>query len=184
MSNCYDIEIKMDYFYENDSYEDMLEKKKEFEDEIKDHLNYFKKISKSKKVFLEERVISFMTSETKLAEDKNRYSTDKLVYTKFVENFNDIYGESLIEEQKELLNKYITSLDDNGLEMKIFLNEEIARLKNALVSIAESPSYDEKTKDKLNEVFSSMDNFRQKEINTEMLGSMLKIQNLIHEASK
>ena len=55
MSNCYDIEIKMDYFYENDSYEDMLEKKKEFEDQIKDHLNYFKKISKSKKVFLEER---------------------------------------------------------------------------------------------------------------------------------
>ena len=149
---------------------------------ISQYLN--ENLGAKEKVFLEERVISFMTSETKLAEDKNRYSTDKLVYTKFVENFNDIYGESLIEEQKELLNKYITSLDDNGLEMKIFLNEEIARLKNALVSIAESPSYDEKTKDKLNEVFSSMDNFRQKEINTEMLGSMLKIQNLIHEASK
>ena len=28
MSNNYDIEIKMDYFYESDSYEDMLEKKK------------------------------------------------------------------------------------------------------------------------------------------------------------
>ena len=55
MSNCYDIEIKMNYFYENDSYEDMLEKKKEFEDEMKYHLNYFKKISKSEKVFLEER---------------------------------------------------------------------------------------------------------------------------------
>ena len=55
MSNCYDIEIKMNYFYENDSYEDMLKKKKEFEDEIKDHLNYFKKISKSKKVFFKER---------------------------------------------------------------------------------------------------------------------------------
>ena len=55
MSNCYDIEIKMDYFYESDSYEDMLEKKKEFEDEIKDHLNYFKRISKSEKIFLEER---------------------------------------------------------------------------------------------------------------------------------
>ena len=45
----------MNYFYENDSYEDMLKKKKEFEDEIKDHLNYFKKISKSKKVFFKER---------------------------------------------------------------------------------------------------------------------------------
>jgi len=55
MSNCYDIEIKMNYFYENDSYEDMLEKKKEFEDEMKHHLNYFKKISKSEKVFLRER---------------------------------------------------------------------------------------------------------------------------------
>ena len=55
MSNNYDIEIKMDYFYESDSYEDMLEKKKEFEEEVKDHLNYFKKISKSEKVFLEER---------------------------------------------------------------------------------------------------------------------------------
>ena len=55
MSNCYDIEIKMNYFYENDSYEDMLKKKKEFEDEIKDHLKYFKKISKSKKVFFKER---------------------------------------------------------------------------------------------------------------------------------
>ena len=55
MSNNYDIEIKMDYFYESDSYEDMLEKKKEFEEEIKDHLNYFKKIFKSEKVFLKER---------------------------------------------------------------------------------------------------------------------------------
>ena len=55
MSNCYDIEIKMDYFYESDSFEDMLEKKKEFEDEIKHHLSYFKKISKSEKIFLEER---------------------------------------------------------------------------------------------------------------------------------
>ena len=55
MSNCYDIEIKMDYFNSGDSYEDMLEKKKEFEEEVKDHLNYFKKISKSEKVFLKER---------------------------------------------------------------------------------------------------------------------------------
>ena len=47
MSNTYDIEIKMDYFYQSDSYEDMLKKKKEFEEEVKDHLYYFKKISKS-----------------------------------------------------------------------------------------------------------------------------------------
>ena len=55
MSNCHDIEIKMDYFYQSDSYEDMLKKKKEFEEEVKDHLDYFKKISKNEKIFLEER---------------------------------------------------------------------------------------------------------------------------------
>ena len=55
MSNCYDIEIKMNYFNYSDSYEDMLKKKKEFESEVEDHLSYFKKISKSEKIFLEER---------------------------------------------------------------------------------------------------------------------------------
>ncbi len=55
MSNTYDIEIKMDYFYESDSYEEMIRRKNKFEEEVKDHLNYFKKISKSKKIFLEER---------------------------------------------------------------------------------------------------------------------------------
>ena len=55
MSNCYDIEIKMDYFYQNDSFEDMLKKKKEFRNEIESHLNYFMEISKSEKKFLEER---------------------------------------------------------------------------------------------------------------------------------
>ena len=59
MSNCYDIEINMDYFNECDSYEDMLEKKKEFFDEAKDIMNYFNKISKSKKAYYSEHELSF-----------------------------------------------------------------------------------------------------------------------------
>ena len=55
MSNTYDIEIKMNYFYESDTYEEMIRRKNKFEEEVKDHLNYFKKISKSEKVFLKER---------------------------------------------------------------------------------------------------------------------------------
>ena len=54
MSNNYDIEIKMDYFYESDSYEDMLEKKKEFEEEVQSHLNYFKQLAKSEKEYYSE----------------------------------------------------------------------------------------------------------------------------------
>ena len=80
MSNTYDIEIKMDYFYESDSYEDMLEKKKEFEEEVKDHLNYFKEISKSEKIFLEER---------------NRYYGDDYEY------LNDPTGKGMVGENYE-----------------------------------------------------------------------------------
>ena len=59
MSNCYDIEIKMNYFDYSDSYEDMLEKKKEFFDEAKDIMNYFKEISKSEKAYYSEHEFSF-----------------------------------------------------------------------------------------------------------------------------
>ena len=54
MSNCYDIEIKMNYFNECDSYEDMLEKKKEFEEEMQSHLNYFNQLAESKKEYYSE----------------------------------------------------------------------------------------------------------------------------------
>ena len=63
MSNCYDIEIKMDYFNECDSFEDMLENKKEFFDEVKDIMNYFNKISKSKKAYYSEHELSFPEEE-------------------------------------------------------------------------------------------------------------------------
>ena len=59
MSNCYDIEIKMNYFNYSDSYKDMLKKKKEFFDEAKDIMNYFNKISKIEKAYYIEHEFSF-----------------------------------------------------------------------------------------------------------------------------
>jgi len=63
MSNCYDIEIKMNYFDCGDDYEDMLKKKKEFFDEAKDIMNYFKRISKNKKAYLKEWDIMYKEEE-------------------------------------------------------------------------------------------------------------------------
>ena len=63
MSNCYDIEIKMNYFDWGDDYEDMLEKKKVFFDEAKDIMNYFKRISKSEKAYLKEWDIMYKEEE-------------------------------------------------------------------------------------------------------------------------
>ena len=49
-----------------------------------------------------------------------------------VGKFNDKYEAGLLSEQKELLTYYISSFTDNAVSLKIFLNEEIARLKTQL----------------------------------------------------
>jgi len=53
----------MNYFDWGDDYEDMLEKKKEFFDEAKDIMNYFKRISKSEKAYLKEWDIMYKEEE-------------------------------------------------------------------------------------------------------------------------
>ena len=68
----------------------------------------------------------------KLEEKGEMVPIDNLVYKTFVEKFNKSYGDSLLGEQKSLLNNYIMSFADNGLQLKMFLNEEIPRLKNAV----------------------------------------------------
>ena len=50
---------------------------------------------------------------------------------------NEIVGymsdkQTIREEKKQVLNKYITSFVDNGIELKLFLNEEIGRLKEVI----------------------------------------------------
>ena len=49
MSNCYDINIKMNYFMSGDDYEMMLENKKRWEEEVGFHNKYFEKISTEEK---------------------------------------------------------------------------------------------------------------------------------------
>ena len=48
MSNCYDINIKQNYWEYSDTFEDMLKRKKEFKKQVKDHLDYFETISTKK----------------------------------------------------------------------------------------------------------------------------------------
>lgn len=49
MSNCYDIDIKLNYFESGSSYKDMLENKKAWERQVKEHTNFFKTIDTKQK---------------------------------------------------------------------------------------------------------------------------------------
>ena len=135
-----------------------------------------------KRVLLEEKVIQQLSAPTEVLKEKI-IPTDKLVLSTFTKNFNSIYSKNLQEDQRELLNKYITSFSDNGIEFKIFLNEEVGRLKNEMTqslrseSVKGNPLILEKTQ----KVIQTIEEFKNTEITSSMIQKIMKIQSLVKE---
>ena len=93
------------------------------------------------RVILEDNMMSYMVSAQE--EKKNVLQPiDKLTFKIFVDKFNTTYSDNLLNEQRTLLSNYITSFADNGVELKIFLNQEIQRLEEQLNHAIESYSDD------------------------------------------
>jgi len=93
------------------------------------------------------------------------------------------YCPALTEHQNALLNKYISSFEDNGVELKVFLNEEIARLKTI---ISESLSSEEMQRNseiklKTQQVLTLIENFRERQVDKSLVEDVLKVQDLIKE---
>jgi hypothetical protein len=112
--------------------------------------------------------------------------SDTLLLKTFTKKFNDKYG-SLLNEQKELLSKYVNSFINEGVDLKIYLNEEIERLKGLLtesLKIEEIKS-DEKMFEKTKQTINYLNTFREvKDISQDMLQKVLKIQQFVHEVQK
>lgn len=107
---------------------------------------------------------------------------DNIVYKSFVEKFNDHYGE-LLEEQRDLLQKYISSFADNGLELKTYLNEEIGRLKTIIKKslTLEEVKTDLVMLEKTNRVLRILEDFKTVSPTEGVVKTILKIQNLTRE---
>jgi len=130
-----------------------------------------------RKVLLEEKVIETMTQplEGKSLEIPVQ---NNLVFKKFIEGFNKQYDDSLLSEQKELLNRYIvSSFNENSLELKVYLNEEIGRIKNVISSIKEEDSF----KDKADMIFEAIDKFKKDKIDINSIKKVLHLQQLAGE---
>jgi len=108
---------------------------------------------------------------------------DSFTYKIFTERFNKEYSETLLEEQKELLKKYISSFKDNGLELKIYLDEEIGRLKKEVTSCFDAHiiKEDKPLKEKLNKVSTILNNFVSQKPDDEMLKAVISIQSVVKE---
>ena len=100
-----------------------------------------------------------------------------------VESFNAKYSEQLDENQKELIGKYVTLFADNSIEFKVYLNEELHRLKEEVkkMSDAEDISGDKDMQQKVALVSEKMESFKGQPIDDKMIQQVLKIQALTRE---
>ena len=135
------------------------------------------KLNPKDQVLLEEKLHS--AQYNRKADKQTVQKVDNLTVKKFVERFNDEYTEKLNEDQRNLLNRYITSYQDGGLEFKIYLYEEIDRLKNILKENV--TTVDKQTSDKLNKVIERVKNYSTRAIDKDLLSEVMTIQSLIGE---
>ena len=104
---------------------------------------------------------------------------DNLTYKTFVNKFNETYGESLRQEQRELLTNFIISFSDNGVGLKTFINEEIHRLRSTLQNLNENQYAQNASK-----VVDKLNSFGERRIDEQMLRDLFFIQDLVHEVTK
>ena len=134
------------------------------------------------RVLLESKMLTTMTTKAKEVIQEMK-PIDDITFRPFVDKFNTEYSGKLINEQKELLTKYISSFIDNGIELKVFLNEELGRLKKVVTEsmTMEEVKNDEEMSEKTKKVLEIIDDFKNHKIGKELIEKILKIQNLASE---
>ena len=140
-------------------------------------------LSPKERVLLEETILEKM-SESGSKEEVAMKPLDDLTYKTFIKKFNEKYSDSLLSEQKDLLTNYFLSLDDNGLSLKIYLNEELGRIKEEIKNCfsLQEIKQDENMSNKAQIVFEKLEQFKKQEFDQKMLTELLKIQYFVSEA--
>ena len=143
-----------------------------------------KEMTAKSRVLLERKIIGVMTASPK---EESRMTSmpkvDDLAYKTFINKFNDKYGSDLLKEQRDLLTRYIMSLSDSGIALKVFLNEEVSRLKRDLASSLDLDHIksDEMIVSRVGQVAQLLESFSEKRIDGAMVEKILKIQSFVEE---
>ena len=134
-------------------------------------------------VLLEQKVVSSMMEGLSTPDAPKMKPIDNLVFKSFVSKYNKEYSSGILNEQKELLNRYILSFSDNGVDVSIYLNEELGRLHGVLTDALASDDIKTDTTmvESTKRVISMIDGFRETPINKDLIEDVLKIQNLVSE---
>jgi hypothetical protein len=141
------------------------------------------KTSVKKKVILEQEIIKRITnnSEDRVGPLKH---IDTLVVREFTKNFNEKYKD-LLPEQKTLLGKYIFSFDHHEADFRVFVSEELNRIKKQVEDSLklEEVYSDEDMVQNTRNVINSIDQFNVSTIRESEIKKILKLQKLVSEYS-
>lgn len=132
------------------------------------------------KLLLEQEILKRFDT---IKEETQLKSIDNLTYKTFVNKFNDKYS-TLLVEQKELLSKYINSFADDGLDLKIYLNEHLETIRQKIneAILNENIKNDARMVEKTKKLLNIVEDFKKnKDFSMEMLENLLKIQEFVHE---
>jgi len=138
-------------------------------------------LSVKKRVMLENQIVQSMMSKKDEPEQKMK-SIDKLTFKTFINKFNSTYGD-LQEEQRNLLLQYILSFSDDNLGLKVYLNEEIGRLKEVINNSLEMEEIktDSTMLKSTKKVLARIEEYKNQQIDDTMIEQILKIQRLAEE---
>ena len=76
----------------------------------------------------------------------------------------------------------MTSYADNKLELKIYLNEEVGRIKDKITDFMDTNTIENKnTLDRFNGVLRVIESLREQEISPSLIETTAKIQKLVSE---
>ena len=141
---------------------------------------FYENASVKQQIKLEEQILDRLQKSKDMLKEQKYKPVSKLAFKTFHDKFNETYGNNLLKEQKELINHYISSYETDDLEFKVFLNEEIGRLKSSLVTATKDRT-NKLVLEKRNQIINVLDSFSQKEISKDVLEKVLKVQQLTQE---
>ena len=122
--------------------------------------------------------------ETKLSDSLRLQEEKKITFPKvnnlavktFIEKFNKEYSPVLSENQCLFLNKYVLSHMDDGMEFKVYLYEEVDRLKMSLTESKNNQKIVEVTK--IDKILEKMTSYNHRKLDKKFILEVLQIQAL------
>ena len=143
-----------------------------------------KNVEPRQKILLEQELLESITAE-KPTKKVMLESMDSLVLNNFIKKFNEMYSGKLLAEQKQLLFKFINHSDED-IQLKLFLNEELDRLKKEIRESLNADFLKNNTEalQKTKNLQSLLESFKVDTIDEELIKKVMYIQEFVAEVKK